>query len=308
MSDFVLHHYTLSPYAEKARLALGLKRIDWLSVKTPFMLPKPDLTPLTGGYRRAPVLQIGADIYCDTSLILRELERRKPTPSLWPRDTEGLATALSWWIEKTTFMPAVNFVSSMTLEKMPPAFLEDRRKFFGGSFEPDRMVAERPHNLSQLRAHWAALLAILEHSKRFLLGDAPSAADLAAYHPVFFLRRNLGEEATRIEELVALTPWAERVAGIGHGNSREISGAEALAIAKAATPESSNAFGVDPHEPHGLKAGDHVAVTPDDSGRDDVIGTLTSSSAQEIVIRRHAPEVGEVNVHFPRAGFVVRRI
>ena len=117
MSDVILHHYTLSPYAEKARLALGLKRIDWLGVKTPFMLPKPDLMPLTGGYRRAPVLQIGADVYCDTSLILRELERRKPSPSLWPRDTEGLATAMTWWIEKTTFMPAVNFASSMALAK-----------------------------------------------------------------------------------------------------------------------------------------------------------------------------------------------
>ena len=185
MSDVILHHYTLSPYAEKARLALGLKRIDWLGVKTPFMMPKPDLTPLTGGYRRAPVLQIGADVYCDTSLILRELERRKPLPSLWPRDTEGLATAMSWWIEKATFMPAVNLASSLALAKMPPAFIEDRRKFFAGNFEPETMVAQRPHNLGQLRAHWSALIAILDHGKRFLLGDAPSAADLAAYHPIF---------------------------------------------------------------------------------------------------------------------------
>src|SRR5580698_9094615 len=147
MSEMILHHYTLSPYAEKVRLALGLKRIDWLGVKTPFMMPKPDLTPLTGGYRRAPVLQIGADVYCDTSLILRELERRKPLPTLWPRDTEGLAHAMSWWIEKATFMPAVNLASSMALAKMPQAFIEDRRRFFGGSFEPETMVAERPHNL-----------------------------------------------------------------------------------------------------------------------------------------------------------------
>jgi glutathione S-transferase len=307
MSEMILHHYTLSPYAEKVRLALGLKRIDWLGVKTPFMMPKPDLTPLTGGYRRAPVLQIGADIYCDTSLILRELERRKPLPSLWPRDTEGLAHAMSWWIEKATFMPAVNLASSMALAKMPQAFIEDRRRFFGGSFEPETMVAERPHNLGQLRAHWAALIAILDHGKRFLLGDAPSGADLAAYHPIFFLRRNLGEEAVRIEELVALTPWAERVAGIGHGSSREITGAEALAIAKAATPAKS-VLGVDRHEPHGFKEGERIAVTPDDSGRDDVVGTLVSSSPQEIVIRRQTPELGEINVHFPRAGFVVRRI
>ena len=41
-------------------------------------MPKPDLMPLTGGYRKTPVLQIGADIYCDTQLIMLELERRAP--------------------------------------------------------------------------------------------------------------------------------------------------------------------------------------------------------------------------------------
>src|SRR5260221_12257581 len=161
--DFILHHYDTSPFSEKVRLMFGLKGLAWRSVLTPNMLPKPDLTPLTGGYRRAPVLQIGADVYCDTSLILRELERRKPSPSLWPRDTQGLATAMSWWIEKATFMPAVNLASSQALAKMPPAFIEDRRKFFAGSFEPETMAAQRPHNLNQLRAHWAALIAILDH-------------------------------------------------------------------------------------------------------------------------------------------------
>src|SRR5689334_19212590 len=36
--------------------------------------PRPELMPMTGGYRRTPVLQIGADIYCDTQLILRVLK------------------------------------------------------------------------------------------------------------------------------------------------------------------------------------------------------------------------------------------
>ena len=38
---------------------------------------RPLLSPLTGGYRRAPVLQVGADIYCDTNIILPALERLK---------------------------------------------------------------------------------------------------------------------------------------------------------------------------------------------------------------------------------------
>ena len=82
MTDIIiLHHYDISPYSEKVRLGLGLKGLAWASVEIPVIMPKPDLTALTGGYRKAPVLQIGADIYCDSQLIMRELERRHPSPS-----------------------------------------------------------------------------------------------------------------------------------------------------------------------------------------------------------------------------------
>ena len=53
------------------------------------------------------------------------------------------------------------------------------------------------------------------------------------------------------------------------------------------------------------KPGQVVSVTPDDTGRDPVIGELVTSGIHEIVIRRSDPAIGEVCVHFPRAGFVV---
>ncbi len=43
------------------RVAFGIKGLAWKSVIIPRILPKPDLMPLTGGYRKTPVLQIGAD-------------------------------------------------------------------------------------------------------------------------------------------------------------------------------------------------------------------------------------------------------
>jgi glutathione S-transferase len=82
MSDMILHHYPTSPFSEKVRVAFGIKGLGWKSVIIPRILPKPDLMPLTGGYRKTPVLQIDADIYCDTQLILREIERRAPEPTL----------------------------------------------------------------------------------------------------------------------------------------------------------------------------------------------------------------------------------
>src|SRR5215471_5685099 len=84
MTDIILHHYDISPYSEKVRTGLGLKGLAWASVELPVIMPKPNLTALTGGYRKTPVLQIGADIYCDSQLIMRELERRYPTPSFYP--------------------------------------------------------------------------------------------------------------------------------------------------------------------------------------------------------------------------------
>jgi glutathione S-transferase len=71
MAGIILHHYPRSPFAEKVRLSLGLKGLAYHAVTIPAVMPKPELMPLTGGYRRTPVLQVGADVYCDTLAILR---------------------------------------------------------------------------------------------------------------------------------------------------------------------------------------------------------------------------------------------
>ena len=59
----IFHHYPQSPIAEKIRMTFGIMGLEWYSVQIPRIPPKPLLTPLTGGYRRTPVLQVGADIF-----------------------------------------------------------------------------------------------------------------------------------------------------------------------------------------------------------------------------------------------------
>ena len=302
MTDIILHHYDTSPYAEKVRTGLGLKGLAWASVELPQIMPKPNLTALTGGYRKTPVLQIGADIYCDSQLIMRELERRHPSPSFYPAG-RGAADALAWWAEKTMFLPAVSIAFAKRPEVLPKGFLEDRAKFSGRNIDPVAMLAAVPNQLDQLRAHCDWLDQTLADGRSFLQGPAVGLADLAAYHPLWYLRQNFGRTAAPLDGFPRLLTWGERIAAIGHGDRSQMSAQQALDVARDATSIASAS--ADPRDPIGRKPGQRVTVTPDDTGRDPVVGELVSSGVHEIVIRRSAPAVGEVCVHFPRAGFVV---
>jgi glutathione S-transferase len=311
MPDIILHHYPRSPYAEKVRLALGLKGLSYASVTVPVWMPKPDLMPLTGGYRRTPVMQVGADIFCDTQLILHQIERMHPEPSLFPGGTEALATTLGWGIERSIFIPAVGMVVGLTGQTYPRELLEDRRDFFGFSLEQRDMLAQQSLFVNRLHAHLARLVGMLGDGRPFLLGAQASAADLCAYHPLWHLRRAGGaSEAARtvlalLPPLRALLPWMDRIAAIGHGTPRDLPAAQALAIARSAEPAALDGVASDPAAaaPLGVAVGKPIRVSADDSGRDPVTGRLVGVSDYAIIVRRTDPTVGEINVHFPRAGF-----
>lgn len=302
MSEIILHHYEFSPYSEKVRLAFGLKRVAWRSVLVPVWMPKPELTPLTGGYRRAPVMQVGADVYCDTQLILRVLERLHPAPSLFPGGTQGAASALSFWWESNTFLTAARTLGAMMGEKLPPELVEDRKAFLGFDMGQAAMAPGLPLHIGRLRAHFRWLERMFSDGRPFVLGADASAADFSAYHTIWLLRRNLGAAIDALVPFARVEGWYERVGAIGHGSPRDMPAAEALAVAAGATPAPSGTTAED-GEAFGLVPGARVSVTPDDTGRDPVVGTLVAADAEEIVLRRSDARVGEVNVHFPRAGY-----
>src|SRR5882724_6141516 len=99
MNKLILHHYPNSPFAEKIRLIMGFKKLQWGSVIIPNMMPKPDVVALTGGYRKTPFLQIGADIYCDTALIADVIESLAPAPSLYPAGIAAAARTVGQWAD-----------------------------------------------------------------------------------------------------------------------------------------------------------------------------------------------------------------
>jgi glutathione S-transferase len=305
MSELLLHHYDGSPFSEKIRLIFGHKRLAWRAVEQPNIMPKPALVPLTGGYRRIPVLQVGADVYCDSQLIARVLERLHPEPTIFPGGSEGLCGAFGFWSDRLLFMAAVPVVFGKLGASVPKAFIEDRTRLMGGGRGFEQVMRAGPLAAEQLRAHAALLETQLADGRAFLLGEQPSLADFSAYHPVWFLR-SLPPTAAAFDEFGRLLAWAERVKAIGHGQRGACAPDEALRIARDAKPGTGSK--ADVGEPNGLAPGDRLAVHADDYGFEEVEGELVGSDPREIALRRSDPQVGEVVVHFPRAGFRVRKL
>lgn len=300
MTDLILHHYELSPFSEKVRLAFGAKNLAWKSVEISIWPPRPELEPLTAGFRRAPVLQIGADIYCDTLLILSELDRRHPDPRLFPDKQAGLVSALNWWAGATMFMQAASLTTSIIGDGLPEVFLQDRIAFMKHDFSKAASLAALPVNRQRVQAQMTLIAGMLQDDRPFLLGETVTAADLSAYHPLWFTAKNGGAEAQALLRFAPLRGWMERIAALGHGRRETMSAETALAAARAATPEPAS--GVDADDPSGLQAGTAVTVRTDEPG-DPIRGSLVCANAREFVIRSQSGQASVTHVHFPRAGY-----
>jgi glutathione S-transferase len=302
MADLILHHYWESPYAEKIRRLMGLKGLAWRSVLIPMVMPKADLLALTGGYRKTPVLQIGADVYCDTDLIARTIDRLHPEPPLFPDTSAALCLMLGSW-QQELFWLAVREMG-VRAPIFPPGFLEDRSTMVEGGLSLERILAEAPAQREQLRAK-LDLLDTQVRERRFVLGDRPSLADLSLFHPVYALKL-VPATTGLLEPHGHLRAWMERIEAFGHGTMTEMTGAEAVEVACRAAPATARAR--DPFEPNGLEPGDRIEVVHESFGRDPVVGELVASSVHEIAVARTDERAGDVVVHFPREHYRVRRV
>ena len=306
-TEIVFHNYPQSPVAEKVRVAFGIKNLTWRDVEIPRIPPKPMLTALTGGYRRTPVMQIGADIYCDSQCIIRELERRQPTPSFMPTSEAGLMWCLSRYTDGDMFSLAVRLVLGSAGDDLPADFAEDRGRLYLGEDWAEglkRANAQLPHLVAQMRAPLSWINAQLSDGRAFLLGSDPAAIDAQMYHTIWFIRGRWSGGPAMLSEFPDLVRWEGNVRAIGHGTSSPMDGAEAIARAKMLEPVSD--VGVAPHDPQDLQVGTAVTVTPDlDGGEQPVEGKVRYANADTISIERSSDDVGTVCVHFPRAGYRV---
>ncbi len=305
----ILHHYPSSPFAEKARLMLGFKGLAWQSVHIPMVMPKPDVVALTGGYRRTPLLQIGADVYCDTSLIATVLEHLQPQPALFPEHLKGLARIVAQWADGELFWAAMGYTLSpkgaaAMFASQPPeaaqAFAADRGAMRVG------MTSLRPGDAtSAYRSHLRRLAHML-HEQPFLLGDAPCIADFAAYHPLWFTRTVVPSMAGILDATPGVLAWMDRMAAIGHGQPSRLTSTEAIAIAAAAEPAPlpQEAF----QDDHGIALGSRVTVAAQSFGTETTEGTLVATTRTHVTLARTDERAGRLHVHFPRIGYVLKEV
>jgi glutathione S-transferase len=308
MSELILHHYPNSPFAEKIRAILGAKQLTWRSVEIPRIMPKPDVIALTGGYRKTPVLQIGADIFCDTTRIAYELDAIAPKPALFPPEHALSAERLAQWSDTVFFQIAVALVFQPSVLATAnlggtaadtKAFIEDRVAMRKGA-TLRRVTIEEAR--SAVRKLLAELAAQLGDGRSFLLGDAPTIADFSFYHCIWFVQR-VPEIVQMLAPLVRVQRWYERVVAFGHGTPTDLSSTDAIAIARAARPRELQPGSDTPD----FAPGDAVEVLPTDYGLDPSAGELVVSNEREIAIRRTDPRAGELIVHFPRWTYELRK-
>jgi glutathione S-transferase len=303
MPEIIFHQYAMSPFSEKIRKIFALKNVEYREVDQPAWMPKPHLTPMTGGYRRIPVLQIGADIYCDSALIARTIEKHHPSPSIHPGGNIVAAEGAAMWADKTLFFSTVPLVFTAMAEVIPPALFEDRRKMFP-QMNLDvlrQAVAGARGVLQSACAMLDATLAKHDH----VLGKDFSVADAAVYHTLWFVRSDPGS-AQIIYSKPNLAAWFARVEAMGAGRPVAMSGEEGMAVARDNEPADVGDFLAD--DPSGLAAGARVGICSDDLPTDVFVGKLVALREHEMVIEREDPDLGRVAVHFPRACYQVRAV
>jgi len=310
--SIILHQFSESPFAEKIRLALRVKNLAWDKVNIPRIMPKPDLMPLTGGYRSTPVMQIGAHIYCDTAMILMELERRFPMTPLWLPGHEGLCKMVAHWTDRVWFPVSAQIIFGAAGENLPEDFRKDREAFTGISLEAEKLAALAPMLKDQWRAHLMQIEERLEGGRgagagNWLISTKPGLCDVHAYMNLWFMQGRVPDFLEACLSTAARTrDWMVRMAESEGQPPEEIGSDMALNIAKVAGPRLKAAT-VDGSEPQGLVLGESVAVSPADMGRVWVEGTLVHADDQTIILQRLDERCETLHIHFPRAGFMVRR-
>lgn len=310
MNELILHNYPSSPYSEKIRLILGYKRLAFRDVMQPEVMPKPDQIALTGGYRRAPILQIGAHIYCDTNLIADLLERLQPDPTLFPVPVAGTTRMMAAFAEQSLFriVSILVFKPQGKTVKKPDGFsrkqlielLRDRAELM-----QDARLMHVPPEFGEtyFDSYMGPLDQQLAQDGPYLCGSQPSMADFATFMCIWFLLQNLNDPAI-VSKYMHLEAWQNRMAEFRSTSTGALTSADAVELARKNPPPLPDGAQVKSNQ---WKAGETIEIVATDYGFEPVRGELIKLLGNEIVIRCTDERAGQTMVHFPVVGYEIRK-
>jgi len=302
MSDIILYHYALSPYSEKIRAMLGYAGLSWESVTVQEMPPRPELDRLAGGYRRIPVAQIGADIFCDSKTIAAEIAGISGKPDLALEACNHEVQEFANRSDSEFFLACFGTALGKDLIKK---MLKTMSLLDLGRFMWDRIKMGRKSSIQQMsgkeakavaRQHLEGMEEMLKGD--FLFGREPNIADFSAYHGLWFIQDVAELDFTKNYPSVAA--WMERIKAVGHGTEKEISAERALDIAVGQEPRP-----LPTDNPNEESMGRFVSIGPSDYGKDPVKGLLVADLASRWILQREVKGGATVNVHFPKQGFTL---
>lgn len=303
MSDLILHHYWPSPFAHKIRMALGMIGASWTSVEIPRVPPKPLLMPLTAEYRRTPVLQIGADVYCDTANIARALGEAWYEDALFPGGQRGRVMALASWIDQSVVELAIRIVITSAIGTAPAEFIKDRGDlYFGTGWTPEGMQAALPGARLQLEAQMNHLNDALAETGH-MVGGKHSYADAGVGFLAWFLRGRWDGGP----DLLARYPHIERLesqlATDSEGAYTDMTAEAALECAKASQSDAPTGIH---NAACDFEVGQKVRIRQRVTSSDpDIFGKLRYMDAGRVSIDHSSAETGDVVVHLPVAGYQI---
>ncbi|THH31301.1 hypothetical protein EUX98_g2888 [Antrodiella citrinella] len=319
----VLYHYDASPFATKVKNMLTLKRIPHKRVNVSTTMFRPELSELLGvTYRRIPVLAIGNDVYCDTSLIASALERRFPVSegygTLFPprvgsdkADTGMTLALMMYWSDRVVFPLAA---SSLPYGKFDAAFIKDREAWEGKRIDVKGLAAYQPVRTSAIAAHLNLLEQQLSDGREWLMDTSkPGLADIATHFVFSWVKyfRNI-REVYDIKLVPKSIAWITRVSEHfdklqkdGASPFENIEGSEAARLV-CSTQDQPPLPQSEPSELSrlSLKLGEPVSVSPSDNGKVPTVGRLLALNHEEIVVETLG-KAGRVRCHFPRLNFSI---
>jgi glutathione S-transferase len=261
--------------------------------------------PLTAGYRRTPVLQSGADVYCDTQNIVRAISELTATSLLLPTRQRGQIFALTDWVDGTVFNLAARVILTSALDTAPPEFIQDRGGlYFGPNWTPEGLKAQLPGVIRQLAAHLDSINQGLTDTGGYFT-ESLSYADISIAYVAWFIRGrwDVGPE------FLSQFPRVERIERDVHEQStdrhEEVSAESALMTALQA--KSSAPRGVQAQIGSRLSEGMRVSIRPQAETSDPpIIGRLRYLDRVRVSIDHQDPQVGDVVVHLPVAGYQIQ--